>query len=97
MELTSKERKKLRGLAHHLDPVMLMGQHGITEAFIKAMDQALLSHELIKLKFNEGKETKDQLVQKLSDQTGASLVGLIGNVAIFYRAHPDPEKSKNIL
>ena len=54
MPLTGKQRRALRALGHHLEPVVIIGQSGVTEGIIAAVEQALKDHELIKVKINEG-------------------------------------------
>ena len=95
-KLTGQARKYLRGLAHALKPVVLVGHKGATPPVSKALDQALLKHELVKLKFIEGKakELKHRKIQELETATGATMIGMIGHTAIFYRPHPDPDKRK---
>ena len=94
MPLTGSVRTYLRGLAHHLKPSVIVGQHGITESFIHATDQALENHELIKVKFNHFKDHKQMLAPEIAQKTRSELVGLIGNIAIFYRKQPDTAKQK---
>jgi RNA-binding protein len=91
-ELTSTQRKFLRGVAHHLDPVVLIGKHGLTEALVKSAAEALEAHELIKVKFNDFKTQKDALLAELCEKTGCAIAGRVGNVGILYREQPDPEK-----
>lgn len=92
--LSSAQRKKLRAIAHHLDPVVYVGKQGVTEALMSAIGDALLSHELIKVKFNDFKGEKKALSAQIAENSGAEIAGLIGNVLILYREHPDPEKRK---
>lgn len=94
--LTSQARKYLRGLAHALKPIVLVGQKGATQSVSQSLDQALLKHELVKVKFIEGKakELKRLKILELENATGASMVGMIGHTAIFYRPHPQPKKRK---
>lgn len=92
--LTSNQRKFLRGEAHHLDPVVLIGKSGVTDALIGAANAALEAHELIKVRFNDFKDQKSVLVREIETKTASELCGLIGHVAIFFRQHPDPEKRK---
>ena len=87
-------RTYLRGLAHHLKPVVWVGQHGITDSFIHATSQELDEHELIKIKFNSFKDQKKTLAQEIEAKTESEMVGLIGNIAIFYRQSPDETKRK---
>ncbi|MBD3309327.1 ribosome assembly RNA-binding protein YhbY [candidate division KSB3 bacterium] len=82
-------RAYLRGLAHHLKPIIFVGQQGITKSFIEAVEHALDAHELIKVRFNSFKDEKKILAQEIAEQTQSELVGMIGHVAILYRAHPD--------
>jgi RNA-binding protein len=96
-ELTGKQRKHLRGLAHALKPVVLIGMKGLTPEQIKALDGALLTHELIKVKFLDHKDEKKELTAAITAATGAELAGIIGNIAILYRAHPDPAKRRITL
>jgi len=93
-ELTGKQRKHLRGLAHALKPVVLIGMKGVTPEQVKALDAALLTHELIKVKFLDHKEEKKELTAELTAATRSELAGIIGNIAILYRAHPDPAKRR---
>ena len=87
-------RTYLRGLAHHLKPVIQVGKSGITESFLEAVNQALDAHELIKIKFNYFKEKKKTLAREIEEKTQSEMVGMIGNITIFYREHHDREKRK---
>jgi len=91
-ELTSRQRKQLRSLAHHLPPVCYVGKHGVTDSMIAAVDAALDDHELLKLKFVDCKERKKELLPEITQRTRSHLAGLIGHVAILYRRQQDPEK-----
>ena len=94
--LTGQVRKYLRGLAHAFKPIVLVGQKGATQSVSRSLDQALLKHELVKVKFIEGKtkELKRLKILELESATGASMIGMIGHTAIFYRPHPQPDKRK---
>ena len=95
-KLKGFQRSYLRSLAHDLDPVVFIGQNGITEAVERSINEALDAHELIKLKFIEfkKKEQKDQISQGIEERTGCQMVGMIGHVAIFYRRHKEAKKRK---
>lgn len=97
--LTSSQKKYLRGLAHSLKPVVLIGQHGLTHAVIEATESALGDHELIKVKFNDikDKSQKKALAADLENASNSCLAGMIGHVAIFYRPHQDSKKRKITL
>jgi RNA-binding protein len=92
--LTPAQKKNLKKLAHHLDPVVTVGHQGVTESVLAKTEEGLLSHELIKVRFGSHKEEKADLTEILIRFTGSRLVGLIGHVAILYREHPDPEKRR---
>lgn len=92
--LTSGQRKYLRKQAHHLDAVILIGKAGLTDALVRAADDALLAHELIKVRFNEHKTEKKALTEELSTRTSSAVAGILGHVAILYRPHPEPEKRR---
>lgn len=95
-DLKGFQRKYLRGLAHERKPVVMIGQQGLTEAVVLSTEQALLAHELIKVKFNACKEKKlkESILTDLAQVTGAQRVGLIGHTAILYRQHPEPDKRR---
>ena len=90
------EKKYLRGLAHDLKPVVLIGKEGITDRIVRAADEGLSQHELIKIKFNDFKEKsqKETLIGELVGQTGSEQVGVIGHTAILYRPQTDPAKRR---
>lgn len=94
MQLTSGQRKKLRSLAHHLDPIVYIGKQGLTDAVIQAAQEALRDHELVKVKFNDFKDEKRDITAQLAQATQSAEVGIRGNIATLYRQHPDPEQRK---
>jgi len=93
------QKRFLRGLAHALKPVVFVGQKGFSPTLVKAMDEALDRHELVKVKFVEFKEKKKKaaVIQKLEKAVKCDMVGLIGHTATFYRQQADPEKRKIVL
>lgn len=95
-ELTNIQKKKLKALAHKLKPVVLIGQKGITDSLVKAVDKALEDHELIKVKFIDLKDEKIELSEKVAGDTGSFLVNMIGNTAILYRENPEKPKDEKI-
>lgn len=86
--LTSKQRRMLKGLAHPLKPIVLLGNNGLTDAVIEETERALTDHELIKVKLR-GSEDREEDAAEIARRTGAELIGIIGLVAIFFRANPD--------
>lgn len=90
-QLTGRQRKALRGLAHGFEPLVHVGAAGVTEAVVDAVDQALLARELIKVRLH-APETKHDDAAALAAGTGALLCGVIGHVVILYRPHPTKPK-----
>ena len=91
-DLTSGQKKILKGLAHNLDPVVLIGKKGLTTELMAAVVNALDDHELIKVKFNDFKEDKKQLAMKLEQNADCALVSLVGNIAILYKEQKNKKK-----
>ncbi|MCP4714088.1 MAG: ribosome assembly RNA-binding protein YhbY [Deltaproteobacteria bacterium] len=96
-ELGAKQRRYLKGLAHHLESLVIVGQKGLTGEVVAEVNRALDDHELIKVKFGECKREKKELSAEIEKQTGAVLLTLIGNVAVLYRQQRDPEKRKIVV
>lgn len=89
MQLTERQRRHLKALAHPLKPVILMGQAGLTEAVIAATVQALDDHELIKVRLpGMEREARDAALAELAGRTDSAMVTRIGHVAVLYRRHP---------
>jgi len=93
-ELTKGQKKYLRSLAHHLNPIVMVGKQGLTESVIAKVNESLDSHELIKIRFLEWKEQKKPLSKEIADKTRSVLAGMIGHVAILYRQQENLEKRK---
>ena len=86
MNLSTKQKRHLKGLAHSLKPVVLMGSNGLTEAVIAEIDMALAHHELIKTRIASGsREDKPLIVDAIIRETGAEKVQVIGNILVLYR------------
>jgi RNA-binding protein len=91
-ELSEKQRRHLRGLAHPLSPVIRLGKDGLTEAVAKETARALQDHELIKVKAPGGggdRDARDTVFTELAQRTHSALVHRIGNVAVLYRPRAD--------
>ena len=84
-ELSGQERRRLRGTAHGLRPLVHIGKNGVTEGVIGAIDRALADHELIKVRFQDYKAEKDELSDKIASETTSRVVDIIGNTLILYR------------
>jgi RNA-binding protein len=87
-DLASYQRKALRGLANPLRPIVHVGEAGISDAVLRALDEALLTHELVKVRLF-APEDKKATAREIADKSGAALCGLVGHTVILYRPHPE--------
>jgi len=88
--LTPTQKRYLRGLAHGLKPVLLVGGKGITEGVVAELDLVLDTHELVKVKLAaEDRDTRDAWIADLAQRADAALVQRIGNTAVLYRAREE--------
>ena len=92
--LTSQQRRRLRSLANHLEPTVFVGKRGMTPEVIAAVEENLDAHELIKVRFVELKDQKKALTEAIAAQTHSHVAGIIGHVAILYREHTEPERTR---
>lgn len=90
MNLTGKQRRFLRGRGHHLSAILQIGKEGLSQAFIQAVEQALLDHELIKIRVGQNAlvDRKNAAAQ-LARETGGEIAQIVGNTLLLYRPHPD--------
>jgi len=86
MNLTTKQKQHLKGLAHDLKPVVMLGSNGLTEGVLAEIDSALTHHELIKVKVAASdRALKDAIVDAIVRETQAVKVQLIGHVLVLFR------------
>jgi RNA-binding protein len=98
MALTPKQRSFLRGKAHHLDPVVMIGKEGISAAVLKATDKALEDHELIKIKVPAADQDEfHATVDELMAQTRAEVVQKIGHLLVIFRCAQKPGRISKAL
>jgi len=94
MPLNSKQRKQLKSDAHHLKPVIRIGQHGVSDGVTAETDIALNTHELIKVQVQQGeRDARLEAVQQLCEKTNAELVHHIGKIFIIYRKRKEHAES----
>jgi RNA-binding protein len=90
MDLSEKQRKYLRGLAHGRDAIVLIGQSGLSPAVTRELDIALGAHELVKVRARVGdRDERNLILEELAKSTDSTLVQRIGNVGVFYRPSKD--------
>lgn len=86
MSLNKKQIQHLKGVAHSLKPIVLLGNNGLTEAVVAEIDYALNHHELIKVKIpTDDKETKALIVEAICRETKSTQVQVIGKTLVIYR------------
>jgi RNA-binding protein len=89
--LSGRQKRHLRSLAQRLEAVVWVGEGGLEAGTVRALDEALTAHELVKVRMREP-EDKSALAHALAAATGAELAGLVGHTAILYRRHPEHPK-----
>ena len=92
-ELDSAARRALRARAHHLQPVVMIGNAGLTPDVVREIDANLKAHELIKVRvLGDERTARKSLVAAICEETGSQPVQQIGKMLVFYREKP-PEES----
>ena len=87
--MNSADKKKLRADAHSLKPVVMIGQSGLTAGVLAELDQALNTHELLKVKIRAERDERKSINAQLCAETGAELIQSIGQIAVLYRLNPN--------
>ena len=91
MPLSTRHRRQLRSLAHHLNPVVTIGNKGLNTAVLREIELSLEHHELIKIRCPAGdREERLRLYQDIERHTGGELVQSIGRVGVLYRPADPP-------
>ena len=93
-DLTAAERKKLRGLAHALRPLVQLGREGLSPGALREIDRGLSSHELIKIRLSGERVVRAEQAQEIAAATHSGIAGAIGMVVILYRQNPDPDERR---
>lgn len=94
--LTPAQRKDLRAQAHHLDPVVMIGDAGLSEAVLAEANRALLAHRLIKIRvLGDDRELRQALMRELCASLGCAPVQMIGKLLVVYRPRPDDAVAPN--
>ncbi len=97
MELKSVQRAFLRSKAQTLDPVVYVGKDGLTDGVVNALNLALDSHELVKVRFTSNKDEVDSISRELEKKTESTLVTTVGFTSVFFRQDSkNPERKYRI-
>jgi RNA-binding protein len=93
MELSEKQKKHLRRLAHPLSPIVMLGNAGLTDGVVNELELALEHHELVKVSARVGdRDARNAALATLAARTSSALVQRIGHVGVFFRRRKDLPK-----
>lgn len=97
MPLSSKDRAALRAEAHHLSVSVHVGQHGLTENVRTTIDDALRTHELVKIQFSKNADVSaKEVANDMAADLAADVVQVIGRTATIYRENPELKKKDGV-
>lgn len=97
MELTNNQKKFLRKLAHDKNPVVMIGQHGLTDSVLEELMLTMQKHELLKLKIRAEKKEKQEIINTIISKTQSNLIQVVGGVIVIYKPFKDKEDRQIIL
>lgn len=97
IKLNSRQLRYLKGLGHHLKPLVMLGRDGLSENVINAANAVIIAHELIKIRIGNGclldrREAADTLAERI----GAEVVQVLGKTVLLFRANPDRKDDMRI-
>lgn len=93
MALTGKQSRHLRGLGHHLEALVHIGKDGVTDGVAGAVDAALTTHELVKVRLNpEATADRDESAAAIAKAVNADVAQVLGRTILLYRRHPSEPK-----
>lgn len=94
MALTQEQKKQFKSIGHHLKPVLIVAENGLTEGVLAELERALNDHELIKVKINLAeREDRQAVIEELCQASRCELAQVIGKMALIYRKNPKPNKN----
>lgn len=98
MTLNTAQKKRYRSIGHHLEPVVIVSENGISEGLIKELNRALDDHELIKVKFAlMDRDERREAMAALAEEVGAEVIQTIGKVALYLRRAKEQNKKLSNL
>lgn len=96
-KLTGTQIRHLRGLGHHLADLAMIGKEGITPNLVKAVQDNLLAHELVKIRIQDTCPLdRKEAVEQLATEAVAAVVQILGKTALLYRPNPDRNEDQRI-
>ncbi len=91
-KLTNNQKKYLRGIAHGLNPMIMIGANGVTESLMAELESTLAHHEILKIKIaSADRDERKEIIQHLVKESGALLVQTIGKICVIYRQNDETE------
>lgn len=90
--LTNLQKRHLRGMGHQLKPVVMVGQHGLRDAVVNEIEQALTAHELVKIKIAAERDARDTIAAEILSRTGAEAIQAIGQMRVIFRRNTKQPK-----
>ncbi len=91
-KLTNNQKKYLRGIAHGLNPMIMIGANGVTESLMAELESTLAHHEILKIKIaSADRDERKEIIQHLVKESGALLVQTIGKICVIYRQNEETE------
>lgn len=94
MALTQEQKKHFKSIGHHLKPVLIVAENGLSEGVLAELERALNDHELIKVQFRiTERDDRRALIDEISQVGRCELVQVIGKMALLYRRNPKPNKN----
>lgn len=89
-QLSTKQIKHLRGLAHSLKPIVIIGDKGLTQAVLDEIDHALAAHELLKVKIRaDEREQREAMVETICKKNRCEFVQRVGHVVTFFKRNKE--------
>jgi len=96
-KLTGRQVRYLKGLGHHLKPLVMLGRDGITDNVISAANAVLGAHELIKVKIGNGCPLeRGDAAEAIAERTGSEVVQILGKTFLVFKANPDRNQEQKI-
>ncbi len=91
-KLSNNQKKYLRGIAHGLNPMIMIGANGVTESLMEELESTLTHHEILKIKIaSADRDERQKITERILKQTGALLVQAVGKTCIIYRQNEETE------
>ncbi|OGQ98834.1 MAG: hypothetical protein A2505_06515 [Deltaproteobacteria bacterium RIFOXYD12_FULL_55_16] len=97
MYLKGRQARHLRGLGHHLSPVVMIGKDGLTDNLLDALEEVLTAHELVKVKIQDGcPHGREGAAELLAKQTKSRIAQIIGKTFLLFRENKELKEGRKI-